>query len=50
MGFENDPDRAAISSQLELIQEEEQQMEGVENSDTTSVIQKRKVGRPKKNH
>jgi len=45
----NDPSEMRASNQLELIQEAEQQMEGVELSDTTSVIEKRKPGRPRKN-
>ena len=45
----NDPSEMRASNQLELIQEAEQQMEGVELSDTTSVIEKRRPGRPRKN-
>ena len=47
---ENDPGRMAAGNQLEPIENQEQAMEDVEVSDAASVIEKRKPGRPRKNH
>jgi hypothetical protein len=49
MNMHNDPGRMAVPKQLEPIEQEEQEMEGIQASGDASPRPSRKAGRPKKN-
>ena len=49
MNMHNDPGRMAVPKQLEPIEQEEQPMEGIQDSGRASPLTTRKAGRPKKN-